>query len=85
MNNLSLVLAQAKALLEQEQELLTQLEEYLVVGSQITLVTEEVKEMRFLKDRVYCQCDGTSVIRNAKIKVFRDIFVGNVSKVSLIN
>jgi hypothetical protein len=37
MNNVTSVLAQAKALSEQEQqELLTQLEEYLVLGSQVT-------------------------------------------------
>lgn len=37
MNNVTSVLAQVKALSEQEQqELLTQLEEYLVLGSQVT-------------------------------------------------
>ena len=53
MNNVALVLSQAKALSEQEQqELLTQLEEYLVLGSQVAQVTKEVKEMRFSKGRV---------------------------------
>ncbi len=37
MNNVTSVLEQAKVLSEQEQqELLTQLEEYLVLGSQVT-------------------------------------------------
>ena len=50
MSNVTSVLAQAKALSEQEQqELLTQLEEYLVLGSQVAQVTKEVKEMRFSK------------------------------------
>ena len=50
MSNATSVLAQAKALSEQEQqELLTQLEEYLVFGSQVSQLTKEVKEMRFSK------------------------------------
>ena len=45
MNNVALVLSQAKALSKQkQQELLTQLEEYLVLGSQVAQVTKEVKE-----------------------------------------
>ncbi|MDB1956416.1 IS1595 family transposase [Clostridium tertium] len=69
MSNLALVLSQAKALSEQEQqELLTQLEEYLVLGSQITQVIKEVKEMRFSKGRVCCHCGGTDVVRNGKNK-----------------
>ena len=67
MGNLTSVLAQAKALSEQEQqELLTQLEEYLVLGSQVSQVTKEVKEMRFSKGRVCCYCNGTDVVRNGK-------------------
>ena len=67
MNNVTSVLAQAKALSKQEQqELLTQLEEYLVLGSQVAQVTKEVKEMRFSKGRVCCHCNGTDVVRNGK-------------------
>ncbi len=67
MNNVTSVLAQAKALSKQEQqELLTQLEEYLVLGSQVAQVTKEVKEMRFSKGRVCCYCEGTNVVRNGK-------------------
>lgn len=67
MSNVTLVLAQAKALSEQEQqELLTQLEEYLVLGSQVSQVTKEVKEMKFSKGRVCCHCNGTDVVRNGK-------------------
>lgn len=69
MNNVALLLSQAKTLSEQEQqELLTQLEEYLVLGSQVTQVTKEVKEMRFSKGRVCCHCGGTDVVRNGKNK-----------------
>ena len=58
MSNVTSVLAQAKALSEQEQqELLTQLEEYLILGSQVAQVTKEVKEMRFSKGRVCCHCN----------------------------
>lgn len=67
MSNVTSVLAQAKALPEQEQqELLTQLEEYLVLGSQVAQLTKEVKEMRFSKVRVCCHCNGTDVVRNGK-------------------
>ena len=69
MSNVTSVLAQAKALSEQEQqELLTQLEEYLILGSQVAQVTKEVKEMRFSKGRVCCHCNGTDVVRNGKNK-----------------
>lgn len=44
--------------------MLTQLEEYLVLSSQVIQVTKEVKEMRFSKGRVCCYCDGTDVVRN---------------------
>lgn len=65
MNNVTLVLAQAKALSKQgQQELLIQLEEYIVLGSQVTQVAKEVKEMRFSKGRVCCYCEGTNVVRN---------------------
>lgn len=75
MNNVALVLSQAKALSEQEQqELLTQLEEYLVLGSQVAQVTKEVKEMRFSKGRVCCHCNGTNVVRNGKEMVCKDIY-----------
>ena len=61
------VLEQAKSLSEEEQqELLTQLEEHLILGSQVSKITEEVKEMRFSKGRVCCHCNGTDVVRNGK-------------------
>lgn len=67
MNNVTSVLAQEKTLSEQEQqELLTQLEEYLVLGSQVAQVTKEAKEMIFSKGRVYCHCNGTVVVTNGK-------------------
>ena len=60
MSNVTSVLKQ------EQQELLTQLEEYLVLGSQVSKITEEVKEMRFSKGRVCCHCNGTDVVRNGK-------------------
>ena len=51
---------------EEQQELLTQLEEHLILGSQVSKITEEVKEMRFSKGRVCCHCNGTDVVRNGK-------------------
>lgn len=67
MNNVSALLAQAKALSKQEQEeLLSQLEDFVVLGSQAKQITKEVKEMRFSKGRVCCHCNGTNVVRNGK-------------------
>ena len=67
MNNVISVLARAKSLSEQEQqELLSKLEEYLVLGSHVAQITKEVKEMRFSKGRVCCYCNGTDVVRNGK-------------------
>lgn len=70
MSNISVLLSQAKALSKQEQEeLLTQLENYVVLDSQVTQITKEVKEMRFSKGRVCCgHCDCTDVLRNGKTK-----------------
>ena len=67
MNKVTSVLEQVKALSEEEQqELLTQLEEHLILGSQVSKITKEVKEMRFSKGRVCCHCNGTDVVRNGK-------------------
>lgn len=49
---------------QEQQQLLTQLEQYLVLGSQVAQVTKEVKKMRFSKGRVCCPCNSTDVIRN---------------------
>lgn len=60
MSNVSVLLAQEKALSKQEQEeLLSQLEAFVVLGSQAKQITKEVKEMRFSKGRVCCHCNGT--------------------------
>ena len=67
MSNVTSVLAQAKVLSEQEQqELLTQLEEYLVLGSQVGQVCEEVKEFRFAKGKVCPHCSSELISRNGK-------------------
>lgn len=81
MNNLSLVLAQAKSLSEQEQqELLTQLEEHLTFSSQVARVTKEIKEIRFSKGRVCCHCNGTDVVRNGKNKGVQRYLCRNCKK-----
>ncbi len=55
MSNVAVLLAHAKALSKQEQEeLLTQLEDFVVLGSQVEQIAKEVKEMRFSKGRVCC-------------------------------
>ncbi len=50
------------------EELLTQLEDFIVLGSQVQQITKEIKEMRFSKGIVCCHCAGTYVVRNGKNK-----------------
>ena len=52
--------------LNQVEELLSHLEEFLVLGSQAEQVCEEVKEFRFAKGKVCPHCNSESISRNGK-------------------
>ena len=52
--------------LNQVEELLSYLEEFIVLGSQVGQVCEEVKEFRFSKGKVCPHCKGNHVTRNGK-------------------
>lgn len=57
------------------EELLTQLEDFIVLGSQVQQITKEIKEMRFSKGIVCCHCAGTDVVRNGKNKELKGSYV----------
>ena len=52
--------------LNQVEELLSYLEEFLVLGSQVKQVCEEVKEFRFSKGKVCPHCSSELISRNGK-------------------
>jgi len=52
--------------LGQIEELLSYLEEFLVLGSQVGEVCEEVKEFRFAKGKVCPHCNSELISRNGK-------------------
>lgn len=69
MANVSSILSEIKTLsIGQQSLLLSKLEEYLVLGTQVTQVTKEVKEMRFANGRVCCHCNSDNVVRNGTYK-----------------
>lgn len=55
--------------LNQIEELLSHLEEFLVLGSQVEKVCDEVKEFRFSNGKVCPHCNSESVSRNGKYNV----------------
>lgn len=58
-----------KLSLTQQEQLFSYLEEILVVGSQVNQVTQEVKEIRFAKGKVWRpHCNAGTVSRNGKYK-----------------
>jgi len=67
MASVSSILSDIKSLsVLQQEELLSYLEEYLVLGSQVGEVTKEVKEFRFSKGKVCPFCNSEMVSRNGK-------------------
>ena len=52
--------------LNQIEELLSYLEEFLILGSQVGKICEEVKEFRFAKGKVCPHCNSESISRNGK-------------------
>ena len=57
-----------KLSISQQEQLLSYLEELLVLGSQVGQVTQEVKEFRFAKGKVCPHCSADTVSRNGKYK-----------------
>lgn len=67
MANVSSILSEIKSLsLYQQEQILLHLEEHLILGSQVTQVTKEVKEMRFSKGKICPHCKGEDILRNGK-------------------
>lgn len=67
MANVATILSEIKTLSQYQQEqLLSHLEEYLVLGAQVSQVTKEVKEFRFSKGKICPHCGGENVLRNGK-------------------
>ncbi len=59
MANVATILSEIKTLSQYQQEqLLSHLEEYLVLGAQVSQVTKEVKEFRFSKGKICPHCGG---------------------------
>lgn len=57
-----------KLTLSQQEQLLSYLEEMLVLGSQVGQVAQEVKEFRFAKGKVCPHCSAEAISRNGKYK-----------------
>jgi hypothetical protein len=72
-----------KLSLTQQEQLISYLEEILVVGSQVNQVTQEVKEFRFAKGKVCPHCNAETVSRNGKYKINSVIFVNLVIRLLL--
>lgn len=70
--------------LNQIEELLSYLEEFLVLGSQVEQVCEEVKEFRFAKGKVCPHCSSELISRMVNIMESKDISVKIVERLLLI-
>lgn len=57
-----------KLSVSQQEQLLSYLEELLVLGTQVGQVTQEVKEFRFAKGKICPHCSAETVSRNGKYK-----------------
>ena len=67
MSNVKSILNDIEKLpLHQKEEILSTLEEILVLGSQVSQVEQEVKEFRFSKGKVCPICGSETISRNGK-------------------
>ena len=67
MPNVSSILSEIQKLsLSQQKEILSHIEENIVLGSQITEITNDVKELRFSKGKVCPHCNSEYISRNGK-------------------
>ena len=67
MENVSYILSEIQKLsLYKQKQILSKLEENIMLGSQITEITNEVKEMRFSKGKVCPHCNREDISRNGK-------------------
>lgn len=57
-----------KISVSQQEQLLSYLEELLVLGTQVGQVTQEVKEFRFAKGKICPNCSAETVSRNGKYR-----------------
>lgn len=57
-----------KLSVSQQEQLLSYLEDLLVLGTQVGQVTQEVKEFRFAKGKICPHCSAETVSRNGKYK-----------------
>ena len=67
MENVSYLLSEIQKLsLYKQKQILSKLEENIMLGSQVTEITKEVKEMRFSKGKVCPHCNCEDISRNGK-------------------
>jgi len=67
MANVLSILSEIKGLsIYQQEQILSNLEDHLVLGSQVTQVTKEVKEFRFAKGKGCPHCKNEGILRNGK-------------------
>lgn len=56
----------------------------LVLGSQVSQITQEVREFRFAKGKVCPHCGAEAIFRNGKYNVNNNIYVSLVKRPLLI-
>lgn len=71
MSNVPVLLVLAKASKQEQEELLTQLENFVVLCFQVQQINKDFKKIRFAKSRICCHCAGTNVGSNGKNKCFQ--------------
>ncbi len=66
--------------LHQKEQILSTLEEMVILGSQVCQVEQEVKEFRFSKGKVCPLCGSETISRNGNIMVNKDISASLVKR-----